>query len=75
MSSQESGTYPGRKEAIQVEGLHADTQDIFTEGSLDPVYHAKAKIINDAFQEIGMGKYQVCLVRLYPSSSRLIHVS
>ncbi|CAL1712146.1 unnamed protein product [Somion occarium] len=36
-----------------------DTQDIFDEDSgVDPVYHAKAKILNDAFQEIGMGKYQ-----------------
>ncbi|KAI6017862.1 major facilitator superfamily domain-containing protein [Pisolithus marmoratus] len=26
--------------------------------SFDPVYHAKAKILNDAIQEIGMGKYQ-----------------
>ncbi|KAL4066875.1 major facilitator superfamily domain-containing protein, partial [Scleroderma yunnanense] len=31
------------------------TQDIY---SLDPVYQAKAKILNDALQEIGMGKYQ-----------------
>ncbi|KAL4064381.1 MFS general substrate transporter [Scleroderma citrinum] len=40
--------------------LQADTQDIYTAGSLilDPVYHAKAKILNEAFQEIGMGKYQ-----------------
>ncbi|KAL4065255.1 major facilitator superfamily domain-containing protein [Scleroderma citrinum] len=27
-------------------------------GSLDPVYQAKVKLLNDAFQEIGMGKYQ-----------------
>ncbi len=32
--------------------------DVF-EGTLDPVYEAKAKILNDAIQEIGMGKYQV----------------
>jgi hypothetical protein len=27
--------------------------------SLDPLYAAKAKILNDSLQEIGMGKYQV----------------
>ena len=29
------------------------------EAGVDPVYQAKARILNDAFQEIGMGKYQV----------------
>ena len=27
-------------------------------GSLDPVYEAKARVLNTAIQEIGMGKYQ-----------------
>jgi len=35
------------------------TQSVYTTATLDPVYHAKAKILNDAFEEIGMGKYQV----------------
>ncbi|KAG1847651.1 MFS general substrate transporter [Suillus subalutaceus] len=39
-------------------GVQAETRDIFTEDSLDPVYQAKARILNDALQEIGMGKYQ-----------------
>lgn len=34
------------------------SQDVF-EGTLDPIYEAKAKILNDAIQEIGMGRYQV----------------
>ncbi|KDQ59857.1 hypothetical protein JAAARDRAFT_33431 [Jaapia argillacea MUCL 33604] len=38
--------------------IGAETQDIYSEDSLDPVYQAKARILNDAFQEIGMGKYQ-----------------
>ncbi|KZV63897.1 MFS general substrate transporter [Peniophora sp. CONT] len=38
--------------------IDAKTEDVYTEGSLDPVYQAKATILNDAFQEIGMGKYQ-----------------
>ena len=28
---------------------------------LDPVYQAKARILNEAIHEIGMGKYQVSL--------------
>ena len=32
------------------------------DGSLDPTYVAKAKLINDAFLEIGMGRYQVGLL-------------
>ena len=31
------------------------------EGSVDPVYQAKAHVLNQAIQEIGMGKYQVRL--------------
>ncbi|KAH9924317.1 MFS general substrate transporter [Epithele typhae] len=36
------------------------THDVFDEedSGLDPVYQAKARILNDAFQEIGMGRYQ-----------------
>jgi hypothetical protein len=36
--------------------------DMYDEdGSIDPVYQAKARILNSAIQEIGMGKYQVYL--------------
>ncbi|KDQ52980.1 hypothetical protein JAAARDRAFT_162203 [Jaapia argillacea MUCL 33604] len=38
--------------------IGVETQDIYRDDSLDPVYQAKARILNDAFQEIGMGKYQ-----------------
>jgi hypothetical protein len=31
---------------------------VLGEGSLDPVYEAKAKVLNKAIQDIGMGKYQ-----------------
>lgn len=31
---------------------------VLAEGSLDPVYEAKAKILNKAIQDIGMGRYQ-----------------
>ncbi|KAH7100322.1 MFS general substrate transporter [Auriculariales sp. MPI-PUGE-AT-0066] len=32
--------------------------DILPEGSVDPVYQEKAHILNNAIQEIGMGRYQ-----------------
>ncbi|KAH9891835.1 MFS general substrate transporter [Cubamyces lactineus] len=38
-----------------VGGLYDIIED---ESAVDPVYTAKAKILSDAFQEIGMGKYQ-----------------
>jgi hypothetical protein len=33
--------------------------DLYEEASVDPVYQAKARILNQAIQEIGMGRYQV----------------
>lgn len=33
--------------------------DLYEDGYSDPVYQAKARILNHAIQEIGMGKYQV----------------
>lgn len=41
--------------------VFAETKDVYDEGEsgVDPVYQAKARILNDAFQEIGMGRYQV----------------
>lgn len=52
-----------------VEGGHVlamGTQDVFgeDESGVDPVYQAKARVLNDAFQEIGMGKYQVSMTCL-----------
>ncbi|KAH8107746.1 MFS general substrate transporter [Cristinia sonorae] len=40
--------------------FQVETRDVFDEGEsgVDPVYQAKARILNDAFQEIGMGRYQ-----------------
>ena len=34
-------------------------QDLHDDASVDPVYHAKARVVNQALQKIGMGKYQV----------------
>jgi hypothetical protein len=38
---------------------HPEMEDIYDEGSVDPVYQAKSRVLNRALQEIGMGKYQV----------------
>ena len=46
------------------------TQDLHDEGSVDPVYQAKARVLNRALQEIGMGKYQVLYMSYaFPSIS------
>ena len=34
-------------------------QDLLDDASVDPVYHAKSRMVNQALEEIGMGKYQV----------------
>ncbi|RPA94461.1 MFS general substrate transporter [Choiromyces venosus 120613-1] len=38
--------------------LSIESLDIIPDGNIDPVYQAKAKILNKAMQDIGMGKYQ-----------------
>ena len=40
--------------------IHMEAHDIFDgeENAVDPVYQAKARLLNAAFQEIGMGRYQ-----------------
>ncbi len=44
-----------------VKTAQVELYDIFEgdENAVDPVYHAKARVLNAAFQEIGMGRYQV----------------
>jgi len=39
--------------------IREDTESVYAYDSLDPSYVAKAKILNNALREIGMGKYQV----------------
>ena len=48
-----------QKMAENVQALEMQTEDVYAGDGLDPVYQAKARILNDALQEIGMGKYQV----------------
>ena len=44
--------------------------DLFSDETVDPVYQAKAYVLNKAIQEIGMGKYQVSCRRIYPFEER-----
>jgi len=39
-----------------------ETNDLFTTDAVDPVYLAKSRVLNNAIQEIGMGRYQVCVL-------------
>ena len=52
-----------------------DTHDVFEdeEGGVDPVYQAKARLLNDAFQEIGMGRYQVRAAQVFSGMRRHSH--
>ena len=55
-----------RQPKSDVEGLVIECHDVFDGENLavDPVFHAKANVLNAAIQEIGMGKYQVRMVHL-----------
>lgn len=41
------------------------TTPVLDEDSVDPVYKAKAHVLNNAIQNIGMGRYQWELVSLF----------
>jgi len=38
--------------------------DLYNDGYVDPVYQAKARILNRSIQDIGMGKYQVLVIHV-----------
>lgn len=42
----------------------ANETDALPAGALDPVYAAKAEVLNRAIQQIGFGRYQVRLERM-----------
>ena len=48
--------------------------DLFEDGTVDPVYQAKARVLNAAIQEIGMGKYQVRRLWFGSKSVKLMSV-
>jgi hypothetical protein len=44
--------------AQDIPSLHEAPVGVLAGGSLDPVYEAKATVLNKAIQDIGMGRYQ-----------------
>jgi len=56
-----SNTEDGKEKAPSVDSdSEATRADLyFNETVDDPIYQAKAHVLNQAIQEIGMGKYQV----------------
>ena len=58
-TEEHDGKYDEKQDHTEVVGADADTTAVLPAGSVDPVYQAKAKVLNDAIQAIGMGKYQV----------------
>lgn len=61
--SQDSKAEKGDSRHVEAHAIPVDTHDMYEgdDSAVDPVYQAKAHILNDAFQEIGMGRYQVCV--------------
>ncbi|KAI5865752.1 transporter [Durotheca rogersii] len=56
----EDGKDDGQQPAIAGEDIDVGTNDLSTipKGTIDPVYEAKARVLNRAIQDIGMGWYQ-----------------
>ena len=44
--------------SVVVNALQEAPDGVLGEGAVDPVYEAKARVLNKAIQEIGMGRYQ-----------------
>ncbi|TFK67240.1 MFS general substrate transporter [Pluteus cervinus] len=60
MSSTKS-PQPSLDATITQETDTGSTPELYEDGTLDPVYEAKTRVLNKAIQEIGMGKYQYLL--------------
>lgn len=61
MSTEENKTDNQENDALGQDMFRTEIlEDIYEsdEPALDPIYRAKARILNDALQDIGMGKYQ-----------------
>jgi len=55
-------SHPDEKKSETSVQVHEATNDIYTideAPGLDRVYHVKARLLNNAIQDVGMGKYQV----------------
>ena len=62
--SQSSEKKPG--DFVQVQEVTSDIYSVDGAPGIDRVYLAKARLLNNAIQEIGMGKYQVCAQPRFP---------
>ena len=47
----------GKHPLEETQAIETDTALALPEGTLDPVYEAKAHVLNNAVQDIGMGLY------------------
>ncbi|KAI8937087.1 hypothetical protein NX059_006303 [Plenodomus lindquistii] len=47
-----------KEHAQEVPSIIEGPASVLEDGSIDPVYEAKAKVLNKAIQDIGMGRYQ-----------------
>lgn len=59
-ASIESVSGPHTPEPVAVGGAGPSTS-VIPEGNLDPIYEAKARVLNSAMLEIGFGKYHKAL--------------
>jgi hypothetical protein len=48
----------GKYDSHEIPSIDEAPAGVLEEGSLDPVYEAKARVLNKAIQDIGMGRYQ-----------------
>jgi len=55
------------EELHMVHSVQEAPATVLEEGTLDPVYEAKAKVLNKAIQDIGMGKYQWQVINTFKS--------
>jgi hypothetical protein len=75
--SSEGASVSEKKGDTLVTNIRAETQNILTDDAVDPIYQAKARILNNALQEIGMGKYQVRSISYLSGKhyvSRICHI-
>lgn len=65
ISNDTSHDKTGEKDLMETDGNISDASvqsspiNLYEDGVLDPVYHAKTLVLNHAIEELGMGKYQV----------------
>lgn len=58
--------------------VHVKARELLYDGEeafVDPIYRAKDKLLTDAFQEIGMGRYQVRSSYILLLQSLRMHIS